>query len=239
MGRGSNSINSTKLKLDSKEILFSSVFSREKIKAEKKREAEIIALEKLEQEPPGLTDETGGKFWFDKEDQLHRDNDLPAYIRDDKKQWFQHGKLHRDNDKPATVSSYSHEWYQHGKRHREGGPAIINHGRNEGWYLNGKCHRDDDLPAQINFSNGLKEWYQQDKRHRDGDRPAIVDNEGLKEWWQNDRRHRENGPAVIYPDGTKEWWKNGVLQSTHSEANLATSYVKPELNKLENELSQK
>ena len=49
-----------------------------------------------------VIDQNGNKFWYNKEGQRHRDNDLPAI------EWANGDKF----------------WYQNGKLHRENGPAI-------------------------------------------------------------------------------------------------------------------
>jgi len=53
-------------------------------------------------------------------DQLHRDNDLPAIINSDgTEKWYQNDQLHRDNDSPAIIyGSGSQSWYQNDKLHR-------------------------------------------------------------------------------------------------------------------------
>jgi hypothetical protein len=81
---------------------------------------------------------------------LHRDNDLPAYISNTLKEWWQNGELHRDNDKPAIIRNSlrkSKEWYKNGLRHRDGNlPAKITYyityeDEYECW-KNGKCYYD-------------------------------------------------------------------------------------------------
>jgi len=81
---------------------------------------------------------------------LHSYNDLPAIIKNDRKEWYKDGKLHRDGDIPAIIFSNTRKvWYRHGKFHREGDlPAITGKGYQE-WYINGERHRDGDLPAVI------------------------------------------------------------------------------------------
>jgi len=69
----------------------------------------------------------GEEEWYDDNEELHRDGDLPA--RTDSrggKAWFKHGKLHREGDKPAIeAANGDRAWYCDGVLHRDHGPAII------------------------------------------------------------------------------------------------------------------
>jgi hypothetical protein len=111
------------------------------------------------------------KKWF-KNGKLHRDNDLPAYIDDDRhtQKWYKEGKLHRDNDLPAVIidSNYYYDHYLTQK-----------------WYKEGKLHRDNDLPAVIieehieNNSTIKKEWWINGKNQNDYNQIGvyqIIDN---------------------------------------------------------------
>ena len=67
--------------------------------------------------------------WYNKESQLHRENDKPAVEHPDgSKHWYQNGELHRENDKPAVEYPDGRKyWYQNGKFHRENSiTAIVN-----------------------------------------------------------------------------------------------------------------
>lgn len=59
--------------------------------------------------------------WFDNNDKIHRENDLPA--------------VYVINMTDGTVQS--EVWYKHGRRHRENNPAIKNSIANI-WFVNGK-----------------------------------------------------------------------------------------------------
>lgn len=73
---------------------------------------------------------------------LHRDDDLPAVIREDgTREWYRDGLRHRENG-PARVSREAQHWYQHGKLHRLDGPAIIKD-TEEQWFLHEHRHRLD------------------------------------------------------------------------------------------------
>lgn len=175
-----------------------------------------------------------GKYWFDSDGQLHRNNGLPAVeLYDGTREWWKDGKQHRDNDlpaiehpdggkewiingvyhrddAPAVIRSDGYQgWYQHGNPHRdEDLPAVVIPGRLQEWWAKGLTHREDDKPAVIH-SDGSEEWYRKGKRHREGDLPAVVKSDGGKEWWLNGSLHRQSGPAVIRPDGYKEFWIHG------------------------------
>lgn len=73
-----------------------------------------------------VVDNDGNKFWY-KNDKLHRDDDLPAYIGNNGMQeWYKNGTLDRDNDKPSMVYPDGRQiWHKNGMRHRETGAAIV------------------------------------------------------------------------------------------------------------------
>jgi hypothetical protein len=49
-------------------------------------------------------DEEGNERWYNKDHQLHRNNDLPAVISlDGSKYWYKNGKYYRDNNLPAVT----------------------------------------------------------------------------------------------------------------------------------------
>jgi len=68
-------------------------------------------------EPAPIIDEYGTLRWYNKDGQLHRDNDLPAVIYlDGYKEWWINGELHRENDMPAIIyEDGSKEWYINGE----------------------------------------------------------------------------------------------------------------------------
>lgn len=69
----------------------------------------------------------GMEEWYDDNEKLHRDGDLPAQTDPQGgKAWLQHGKLHRDGDKPAIeAANGDRAWYQNDELSRATGPAII------------------------------------------------------------------------------------------------------------------
>lgn len=93
----------------------------------------------------------GTQFWY-RNNQLHRDNDLPAIVYFTGTQcWYQNGQLQRDNDLPAAIfSDGAQYWYKNNKLHRDNDlPAMVSLDGAQIWYQNGKIHRDNDLPAHI------------------------------------------------------------------------------------------
>jgi antitoxin component YwqK of YwqJK toxin-antitoxin module len=108
-----------------------------------------------------INNKTHLSVWY-KNGKLHRDGDLPAYIKYFTtgnvyiKQWFQNDKSHRDEDKPAIISYdkegniMSEEWYQNDKLHRpiENGPAWIGY-NNDGSIKEEQYYLDDKLVEKI------------------------------------------------------------------------------------------
>jgi hypothetical protein len=140
-----------------------------------------------------------GSIRYYKDDQLHRDGDLPAEegAGGDGKYWWKNGLRHRDGGLPAE------EWPNGDRR----------------WYQNDQLHRDGDLPAE-EFSCGSKSWYKDGLRHRDNDLPAeILIPDGMTFWYQNGNRHRLAGPAWISAKGEMHWYINGKELTKEEHAN--------------------
>jgi hypothetical protein len=90
-----------------------------------------------------FVDVFGNKSWYNENDQLHRENDLPAVIfADGTQHWYKNGLEHRDGDLPAIISQNKMQvWYKNGKKHRDGGlPAIIYQSGRCEWFHNGHCY---------------------------------------------------------------------------------------------------
>jgi len=80
------------------------------------------------------------------------------------KKWYKNDDIHRDGDLPAIEHYYFKEWWKNGLRHRDGDlPAVeFNNKEHKEWWYKGMLHRDFG-PAKIcsyNFLNYYKEvWY--------------------------------------------------------------------------------
>jgi hypothetical protein len=105
------------------------------------------------------------KKWY-KNDDLHRENDLPAVEHSYFKEWWKDGVRHRENDLPAVEHNNKEhkEWWIKGRLHREKGPAkictykIINYHKKV-WYYDGNIHRLTGPAIDSNFCNRKNEYY--------------------------------------------------------------------------------
>lgn len=94
----------------------------------------------------------GEEEWYDDNEELHRDGDLPA--RTDSrggKAWFKHGKLHREGDKPAIeAANGDRAWYENDVLHRERGPAVVYADKSKApeYWLHGRKMTDDERIAR-------------------------------------------------------------------------------------------
>jgi len=124
--------------------------------------------------------------WF-KNEKLHRDDDLPAYIG--KKYgtyiWYKDDKIHRDNDKPA----WTH--------------VLTNGFLRQDWYIHGKLHRTDDKPASILPYE--QRWYKLGKLHRTKGKPAITHILTGPEWYVNGIKYTKDQVKAVEKVGT--WYK--------------------------------
>jgi hypothetical protein len=81
-----------------------------------------------------------GTIEYYKDDQLHRDDNLPAVVwADGAKFWCQNDLLHRDGDQPAAEwTDGTKIWFQNDKRHRLTGPAWTNSNGIEEYWIKGE-----------------------------------------------------------------------------------------------------
>lgn len=97
------------------------------------------------------TTDEGGEQWYDDQEQLHRDGDLPAETDPQGgKAYFRHGKLHRAGDKPAIeAANGDRAWYENGELSRKTGPAIIyaDKTKEPEYWLDGQPMTDDQRAA--------------------------------------------------------------------------------------------
>ena len=77
-----------------------------------------ISKELLAQYKDGTNTEkfNGDLYWRNKNNQMHRDGDKPAYIgRDCNLQWWKNGKLHRFSGPAVIYPSGTREWHWRGE----------------------------------------------------------------------------------------------------------------------------
>jgi len=112
-----------------------------------------------------------GSLKYYKDSLLHNNNDRPAIIKENRKEWWFHGMRHRENDKPAIIyEDGSKEWWFYGMRHRGNNkPAVVL--RHE----------------SFNYTYFTKEWWFYGKLHRSGNKPALMRSNGMQEHWEYGR----------------------------------------------------
>lgn len=94
-----------------------------------------------------------GEFWYNKNKELHRDEDLPAVISKCNQIYYKNGKISRDENKGPAVIANAETMYKvieyrlDGLLHRLNGPASIAP-RLTCYYIYGKLSRLDG-PAWI------------------------------------------------------------------------------------------
>jgi hypothetical protein len=100
-------------------------------------------------------DDFGTERWYNKDNDLHRENDQPAVIyTDGDRFWYKNGKLHREDDKPAIIyDSGTRYWCKNGKLHRESGPAIINDNGTEEYWLNGVLQPNPNATKDLTIAH--------------------------------------------------------------------------------------
>ena len=84
-----------------------------------------------------LVDSDGNKFWYNENNQLHREGGPAVEWLNGCSMWYYNGYLHRVDGPAFELPSGSKFWYFRGSYHREDGPAIEYFDRSVKWYLNG------------------------------------------------------------------------------------------------------
>ena len=95
---------------------------------------------------------------YRKNNAIHRDEDLPAYITKDRYLYFKEGYAHRDNGPAVIKEDGTLEWWKNGKLHRlsHEGPAIIKPDGSVEYRENRRPHRLDG-PAVIKTNKNAKD----------------------------------------------------------------------------------
>ncbi len=153
------------------------------------RDGITVAMRNIDETNP----EQCCEHWY-RNDELHREGDLPAVIWYKKngaiiaEYWYRNGKPHRGGDLPADIyyrnnQIYAEYWHRHGKLYRDGGlPVAVWYDKKgakteERWYHDNKKHREGGLPAVIRYKNGVKTaeaWYRDAKLYTNGRLAAVI-----------------------------------------------------------------
>ena len=99
-------------------------------------------------------DSNGTLYWKNKNNKIHRDGDLPAYIGRYILEWYQNDQQHRDGDRPAVIGAEDGGlfWCQYGQTHRICGPAVI-YGDKFMWVI-----YDENITQEVNDWLAGEEW---------------------------------------------------------------------------------
>ena len=83
-------------------------------------------------------DMRGTRWYYNCDNQLHRDGGPAVVYKDGHVEWYQNGQLHRI-DGPAIISERGDKyWYQNNRIHRTDGPAIEWNDGDKWWFINGE-----------------------------------------------------------------------------------------------------
>jgi len=102
-----------------------------------------MAVQSLDYSAQGGVYNTGflsGWTWYDEEGKRHRDNGLPAVIRDNgEMRWCYHGVTHRIGQPACKKPDGSYFYYHYGKLHNLSGHASYNADKRiRTWWVDGE-----------------------------------------------------------------------------------------------------
>ena len=77
--------------------------------------------------------------------------------------WYnEKGELHRDDDLPAFIGcNGTKKWYKNNKLHRLKGPAVIWSDGTKGWFIEGKEYTEEEFNKVIKRRKELARWVYQ------------------------------------------------------------------------------
>ena len=76
--------------------------------------------------------------WYNKQDQLHREDGPAVEHANGGKSWYRNGQCHREDGPAVECADGDKYWYRNGQFHREDGPAVEYADGRKSWYINGK-----------------------------------------------------------------------------------------------------
>jgi hypothetical protein len=90
-------------------------------------------------------DEIGTIRWYNKDNQLHREDGLAIEYADGGKYWYLNGKSHREDGPAVERANGEKHWYINGNLHREDGPAIEFADGDKYWFINGNGLTEEEF----------------------------------------------------------------------------------------------
>lgn len=96
------------------------------------------------------TDKYGHRFWYNQDDQLHREDGPAIEYANGTKEWWLNGQLHREDGPACEYADGTKEWWLNGQRHRDVvGPAYEGPNGTKEWCLNGKRMTEEEFKQKI------------------------------------------------------------------------------------------
>jgi hypothetical protein len=121
---------------------------------------------------------------------VRNENLTKRVYKDGRTEFYLNNVLHNE-DGPAVIFGNHKEWWFHGMRHREKNkPAIEYIDGSKEWWFHGMRHREKNKPAVIRYHYSFQfqasfieeEYWVYDKKHRENG-PAVIKANGVNEWW--------------------------------------------------------
>jgi hypothetical protein len=98
-------------------------------------------------------DDVGSERWYNKDNQLHRDDDKPAVVHPNGIQyWYRNGMLHRDGGPATSFPDGSESWFKDGILHRENGPALTFANGTKEYWLNGVRQPNPNVTKELTLA---------------------------------------------------------------------------------------
>jgi len=81
--------------------------------------------------------ERGDRFWYNEQNQLHKEDGPAMELMNGDKEWFMNGKHHREGGPAIEYANGGKMWLKNGRYHREDGPAVDLADGRKSWYKDG------------------------------------------------------------------------------------------------------
>lgn len=94
-------------------------------------------------------DFSGHRYWYNKNNTLHRDDGPAIECVNGAKMWYYNGKKHREDGPACEYDDGCIIWFKNGKKHRIDGPAVEEDDGSKEWWLNGKEYTEEEYREEV------------------------------------------------------------------------------------------
>jgi len=111
-------------------------------------------------------DKYGTIRYYNKNDELHREDGPAVITNNGGKFWFINDKRHRNDGPAVELSNGEKLWYKNGELHREDGPAMEHPNGCKLWFIEGEMYTQNEFKVFLAKKNAKKNKLNKYKRNK-------------------------------------------------------------------------